>query len=390
MIKVNADMDNNPDLTNGCWPTPHQELLLRAALLDKDPALAAWTQWRREVDVEESHLDMDSFRLLPLVYHNLKQYAVDDPFMGRLKGIHRRAWVENEMQLKAGVDVVREFHTAGIAPLLLKNVPLTFCRYPVHGTRPLGDWDLLVSRTQIQNATAILDTLAWQPVGLSLSQLTDSYFAVRHVQLFSQGEGRRLALHWRMLPDDIDGAADPLFMDGAVSLIIGDLSARALNTTDLLLYTCVQGISWAALPSARWVADVYLLLTGAQIDWDRLIRMAEITHTSLSLRMALSYLQRTFAAPIAPEVLPALERIAVSSWERDLFAAQSQRSHFSSRLSLLWLRYRHHQAQARQQISFAGYLRAYYGHQSFGESAAWALSKATQRITKQWKRRDPR
>jgi hypothetical protein len=386
IVKQNAAKKPNPDRISGYWPTPHQELLLRAALLDKDPALAAWTEWRAEVNIEETHPDADSFRLLPLIYHNLKQAEMDDPFMQRMKGIQRRAWVENEIGWKAGVAVMNEFHAAGIAPLLLRNVPLTFGHYPAHGTRPLGEWDLLVPHAQIHNAVVLLDTLGWQPVGLSRSQLTDATFAVRPMQLFTGGEGRRLALHWRALPDDVDGAADALFVDGAVSITIGDLSAPALNPTDLLLLTCVQGISWAPPPSARWVADAYLLLTGAQIDWDRLVRMAESSHTSLALRTALSYLQQNFPASIPPQVLSSLEGVAVSTWERDLFAAQSRRFHFSGRFFNVWQRYRHHRAQSMPNgspsHSFARYVSAYYGHQTLSEFTRWAFSRLAQRITK--------
>ncbi|MBX3001088.1 MAG: nucleotidyltransferase family protein [Caldilineaceae bacterium] len=386
IFKRNTDTQNNLDLTKGCWPTPHQELLLRAALLDKDSALAAWTQWRAEVNIEEIHPDPDSYHLLPLVYHNLKQLEMDDPFMQRMKGIHRRAWVENEMQWKAGVAVMSEFHAAGIAPVLLKNVPLTFSHYPIHGARPLGEWDLLVPRAQIHNAVARLDRLGWQPVGLSRSQLTDDCFAVRHAQTFTAGEGRRLAVHWRTLPDDITGAADTLFVDGAESLTVGELSARALNPTDLLLLIVVHGIAWAPLPSARWVADAYLLLGHREIDWDRLIRMAESIHTTLALRTGLAYLQRYFPALIPSEVLSALERVAISTRERDLFTAQSKRSHLSGRLFSLWQRYRHHRPQPAQNgsplLSFARYVGAYSGHQSLSEFTRWAFSRLAQRMTK--------
>jgi hypothetical protein len=354
--------------------------------LPKEPALAAWTQWRAEVNIEETHPDADSFRLLPLVYDNLKQFETNDPFMKRMKGILHRAWVENEVQWKAGVAVINEFHAAGIESLLLKNAPLTFYHYPTHGTRPLGDWDLFVPRPQLRNAITILDSLAWQPVGLSLPQLTDDTFSVRHAHVFTQGQGRRLTLHWRMLPDDTNGAADTLFVDGAVPFTVGDLSARVLNPTDLLLHTCVYGLMWAPLPSARWVADAYLLLTGAQIDWDRLIRMAESSHTSLSLRMALSYLQRNFPASIPPQVHSSLEGVAVSTWERDLFATQNQRSRFSGRLFSVWQRYRHHRSKSTPNgsmpLSFARYVSAYYGHTNLNEFTRWAFSRLAQRITK--------
>jgi len=43
------------------WPSPDQELLLRAATLRVEPALAAWRAWTSRHDLIESHLDRGLF-----------------------------------------------------------------------------------------------------------------------------------------------------------------------------------------------------------------------------------------------------------------------------------------------------------------------------------------
>ena len=77
------------------FATKDQELLLRAALLKGADAVEAWNEWKSAVDWE-GHLDNGSFRLLPLLYTNLKRLEVRDPLMGKLKGIYLKAWYENQ------------------------------------------------------------------------------------------------------------------------------------------------------------------------------------------------------------------------------------------------------------------------------------------------------
>lgn len=106
MIKVANDTIANPDNTGGCWPTRHQELLLTAALAAPDAAHRAWLDWNRDIDLIDDTIDLGSYRLLPLVYTNIQPLDNDLPHIGRLKGLHRRAWVETQLHLRAGANIL--------------------------------------------------------------------------------------------------------------------------------------------------------------------------------------------------------------------------------------------------------------------------------------------
>ena len=71
----------NHEYQGGCWPTPEQELLLRAALLQGEASLKAWQEWKSTLDFD--HIDPGSQRLVPLLYHNLQRQGVQDPLMGK-------------------------------------------------------------------------------------------------------------------------------------------------------------------------------------------------------------------------------------------------------------------------------------------------------------------
>ena len=79
----------------GCWPTPDQELLLRAALLQREQALESWNEWRRKVNIDV--IDYGSHRMVPQLYRNLQRHGVKDPLMDRLKGVYRYYLYKNEI-----------------------------------------------------------------------------------------------------------------------------------------------------------------------------------------------------------------------------------------------------------------------------------------------------
>src|SRR5215469_14327441 len=78
---------------SGCWPTPLQELLLRAAVMRGPVAVEAWGKWKHTVNIEA--VDFGSHRMLPLLYRNLLRHGISDPLLARLKSAYRYYWYQN-------------------------------------------------------------------------------------------------------------------------------------------------------------------------------------------------------------------------------------------------------------------------------------------------------
>ena len=95
--------------TGYVWPTPEQQWMLRAAILPGQSGLEAWDKWVACADID--HLDLGSFRLIPLLYRNLRRLGVEHELLGRFRGIHRRAWYENQMALQRLSGLLRFLHT---------------------------------------------------------------------------------------------------------------------------------------------------------------------------------------------------------------------------------------------------------------------------------------
>src|SRR4051794_37402336 len=183
MIAVNNE--------SGCWPTHDQELLLRAALLQGEPALEFWNEWRRKVDLDV--IDYGSHRMIPQLYRNLQRLGVKDPLMDRLKGVYRYYLYKNEILMHRVAALLAAFEEAGITTLVLKGAALIPLYYRETGVRPMLDADVLVHAQQAQQAMELLAKLRWKPVRYRQPRMR---IPIIHSTPFEDDGGRQVDLHW--------------------------------------------------------------------------------------------------------------------------------------------------------------------------------------------------
>lgn len=271
------------------FSTKQQELLLQAALFARPGALAAWEEWKANTDFD-GYLDKGSFRLLPLLYKNLRRHGADDSFMHKLKGIYRLTWYENQLKFHDVREVLHIFHEAGIQTMLLKGTALALLHYKDNGVRPMADIDILVPTGKARSAIELLTKSGWIPKTESL----EADLRYRHALSFTNRFGREFDLHWHVLHECCQERADDDFWEKPVSIKIGDVSTFALNPTDTLLHIIIHGVRWNPVPNIRWIADAITIINCSEIDWARLSNQAEKRRLGLRLREGLGYLQGKF------------------------------------------------------------------------------------------------
>ena len=286
------------------WPTPQQELLLRAALWQGEKALQAWEAWQKQIDWND-HLDEGSYRLLPLLFHNLHQQGVQHPIMQKLKGIYRLAWYKNQTSFRRLAAILRAFHEAGIRTLTLKGAALTILHYRNYGLRPMSDFDILVPIKQATKAISLLKQSGWTPESRLANIPLDALITTEHALAFKDATDQELDLHWHVLQESRGPSADESFWRAAVSIEVDGAPTCALHPADQLLHVCIHGARWNQLPSIRWIADSLMILrsTPAAIDWEHLLMQAQERLLILPLGETLTYLHEVFAAPIPAAVL---------------------------------------------------------------------------------------
>ncbi len=311
------------------WPTPQEELLLCAALLRGRASLAAWDRWKSAVDFDD--IDSESYRLVPQLYCNLREQGISDPLMGRLKGIYRRTWYQNQLRFHAIARPLRLLREAEIPVALLKGAAVIHHYYHDHGMRPMADFDIYIPRERASVAIDLLLRHGCVPRGAPEQELADTIAHPRqHAELeFTSGPGHEFDLHWRLFPESPrnDGEGS-IWHDTAEVRALGT-SIRVLNPADLLLHILTHGIVRGAvtaeLSRVRWVSDALAVLRARDgtPDWQRLCAHANRYGFTLVVRDGLGYLRRTLQADVPESVLRDLATRPVRFSDRVVHTART-------------------------------------------------------------------
>jgi len=370
-----------------CLPDSRQELLIKAALLHGGDALAAWRKWKDSTDLD--HVDGGSYRLLPLLYRNLVAEGVKHPLMGKLKGIYRRSWYENQMLFHHAADIVQSLKEAGVRVMLLKGVATVLAYYRnEYGIRPMDDCDILVPREQVETAFARLRETGWTPKTLSPSLLTPEIIPYKHAAHFRGPAGRQLDLHWHLFYECLQPDADDDFWRNAVSLDFKGLDVLVLNPADQLLHVCMHGMRWNTVPSIRWIADAMAIMGAVPaIDWDRIVSQAEKRRFVLPLRDSLGYLRSFLGAPVPDEVLERLRGMKPAKEDYLLYEDSMKIDMSKGPIRIIACKYRHfsrsfgHDGRLRKVVHFLRYLQ-YEWEVQFWQMPYRALFKIMNRLRK--------
>ena len=359
----------------GCWPTPQQEWLLRAALLPGDDAVRFWEVWKSQVDF--NNLDWGSYRLLPLLYRNLRAHRVQDPWLDKLKGIYRHTWLKNQLLFREMLYLLQAFHQAGIQTMILKGVPLIVLYLKDYGLRPMNDFDVLIRSKDLNQAAGLLAEWKWKPK-----------FRAPHAWGFITTKGNEFDLHWHVLAECCEVDADDDFWEAAIPMQIAGFETRALNATDQLLHVCIHGVAWNAIAPIRWIADAIEILNASEIDWTRLVSQAQQRHLTLSLSASLGYLHRLFDAPIPEKVLKEVSALPVSRVERLDYEAKTSVPNERGAFLAAWAYYREYRRSvegktwAYKLVAFPGFLRTLWGLDHDWQVPVFAAVGAAKRIWK--------
>jgi hypothetical protein len=306
------------------WPSPVQELLLRAALMPDERALDAWRRVRSQIDIDE--LDGATQALLPALRKNLLALGVEDELLGLFKGVHRFGWARTQLLLAAMIPKVEALEHAGISTLLLKGAALVADTRLDAGMRPMNDVDVLVPTARRRAAIDALLGAGLVPVGEVPAWYVAEY-APRFVPShgFRDADDRQLDLHWHVLHASCQAEADEDFWAAAEPIELLGVHTRALCPADELLLVILHGLRWNAIPTYRWVVDAALLCSGAigSIDYERLVQQARMRRVTVMLRAGLAYLRRVADAPIPKQCIRALGSPLPRLLERAEFRAQT-------------------------------------------------------------------
>jgi hypothetical protein len=125
-------------------------------------------------------------------------------------------------------------------------------------------------------------------------------------------------IHWHMLHDCCWNGADDGYWARAVRLEWQDCSFLVPQTTDLLFHVVVHGAAYNNVAPIRWIADAAVVMRKAfaEIDWNRIVELAEQRMLTLVMRRAFEQLGELSGTHAPAETMRRLTEAHVSWAER--------------------------------------------------------------------------
>jgi hypothetical protein len=258
------------------------------------------------------------------VYRNVKE-ALPSDLRDTLRRVFLQYWADNQKLFRRLEERLAWFRANGIPTLVLKGAALSVLHYRDKGSRPMADFDILVPEDLARDVIGRLQRDGWSAVAYFAQAPQNTYF-YRHIHgtLLTHPDHGEFDLHWHVLHAATFRGADGAFWDDSVPLPLNTIATRALNPTDQLLHACVHGFSATEVAPIRWIADALTILRTSQVDWDRLVKLAQHLRVSIPLAATLRFLRDTFQAPIPGGVIGQLASVRADASERRYFARLSK------------------------------------------------------------------
>ena len=162
---------------------------------------------------------------------------------------------------------------------------------------------------------------------------------------------------------------------------------RILNPADQLIHVCAHGAAWNPIHPVRWAADAYKIVeaSGEELDWGRLVAMAERGRLTLPVRDTLALLAEDLEAPIPGQALEALSSVPVTAGERRAHEALAQPPSSRRSLAMLSWFWERHRAQAELDgerpgpRGFIRYLAGFWGLERTSQVPGYAARRLLRR-----------
>jgi len=300
-------------------PTPLQRDLLRVALGPREDSGRTWNELRPQFVLDV--LEPGTFELLPLVYRALSEAGIDEPLFPRLKGIYRRAWVRNRLQLERARVTAATLEEAAVPALFLHGATFAERFYGDVGLRPTSASHVLVDRGRLQTAVWRAYRVGWR----TRADVSDGPDGRRY--LFDD-EGSACVLQPTVEFDFVAKSGKNVssrLWECAEPQPIGEGRAHVPSSTDVLLVTIVSGARTTAVPSIQWIADAAMVARSAAIDWRRLVDLVADSGQVERVRDALDALSDLGAVQLPPAVRRELAGARSTRRERIVYRCTTAR-----------------------------------------------------------------
>ncbi|MEN3974482.1 nucleotidyltransferase family protein [Emcibacter sp. SYSU 3D8] len=298
---------SNAALAAAILPDWQDVQLLRACLLQKEPATRAWAAWCGAVGNPKRELETETRGLkgiLPLLDASTRAHALPGPDgMGiYLKASTLREDLRTRIIHRILLGTLEALEADGIPYVLLGGIVAAHTVYPVPSHRHCHAIDLLAP-----------DSAAGTLARAGFTPLTGSPGAFQHAEMLMLNLRQDIAFHpHHQLPDGgIAARAQPVDL--------GDRAAPGAGATDRLIMALSRAASTPDRGNLRWACDVWL--TAPDVDWRLFVDETVRRRLSLPFAVLCRGLAEALDAAIPAGVIARLEDEAARARPIDREAA---------------------------------------------------------------------
>ncbi|GAB5561867.1 MAG: hypothetical protein SynsKO_35140 [Synoicihabitans sp.] len=301
------------------WPSPANEILLRACLVKGPEAIAAWNEWRPESSFEL--VPALAGRLLPAAYENLREQGASPESLERIKGTYRYCWVKNSRQFAQLAKILRQLAQQGIPVMALKGLDVLLRYYPKLGMRFMEDVDLLVRPEHVMPTMEYLQSQGFKNWTQDIPKFVSANYGVN----LEHEEGYQLDLHWHALDTCSWAGGDELLWERSTAATVMGMPLRFPCPEESLMIALVHGMQYPVDASPRWVCDaVHILQSSPDFNWPLLHEITQQRRTAWPVQQGLDYLHHWDPNLVPEESLGLINSLPISSSDRSGFRLMSE------------------------------------------------------------------
>lgn len=285
----------------------------------------ALRQWFLHDRLDENAIRwLCSERLAPYVFYRLKKANLLTQLTESSRLPLRAAYYASAAQNALLNDALRQLSvqliSSGVRVCVLKGMALASSLYPAAPTRPSGDLDILVQKSEIAEVKHALVSLGYCDMGIE----PEAHQAWgNHLHMWrptSNGARVIIEVHWHLVHDP--GFARRINLEASMArsmpVDFGGSTAMVLDPVDQLIHACAHLLlhhsrEWIV----GWLLDVHLLIAryGPIWDWVEVIRRAQDWQLAGALRYWVEITECYFGPSLPLPAQQALQKVQPSAYE---------------------------------------------------------------------------
>lgn len=305
------------------FPNKEEELFLKLVLSSNEDFPKLWEFWKKAVIF--NNIDYAILKLVPILYLRLKELNIQDNLLGRIGGIYKYAWYNNQFVINSTKNTVSLLNKENIPAILLKGVPLIENVYKNRGARHLGDLDVLVDPNSIKKVIKIMIDNGWNYVDSSIfykNRFTEPLLKnkIDKEVTFINDKSVQIDVHWSLFSFLFkENREHPMsyneVLEYSIDCEIDGVKYKMPCMEDMIIHVIVHGSERNDHRPLRWVIDVVSIVRSEKINWEFFMERIKKFEMEIPITIAFSYLINNFSFPVPKSFINELEKLSIEDVE---------------------------------------------------------------------------